>query len=257
MIRIETVGGGVSDFLKSQELRDLIGFLDYERDPFFFDILHMGLTHCRNYALFKSKYQTQFRGMAIMRRRENRQKTETFVDLLYDTLIICENQKLRDSLRRNENELFGLLRGAIFEGIAVKFIIERRFQEEYSWWGDNALLKKVDGEQIIYVYQKDGKLRKKENLDLAGWTDDLGGEFYECKLSPHRFEDEHMNFLRTIYDYIRSKDKEISKNTAIGGITLDTTEKLKSQISPYNFKWFVPIGRDRIIELSKRKIMAF
>ena len=233
--------------IKRNEYHFLVEFIYRYSEDFFLSALEHIYLYSKEYdehvLKFNKKFKQSFRTRARFKNLSS--QAEEFIYYLEHYFKLS---KLLQFKYYDTNEIFIKLKGTLVEGIAQKFLV-KRLHDDYGCFFDNCKVY-CKGNLLYYEYDDNGKSGRRMNIDLAAWSNNAGGEFYECKSHPELFEIKDLEFLKLIrnaLDLTKYKDASV-----VGGISIHTTDYLKRKFKDLPI---FPIGRDRLCSISTQKIL--
>lgn len=156
-------------------------------------------------------------------------------ELTYEFYWQIMNPDFEKQLRRFNQDLynkkrfwfadkrFQQYRGLLLEKL-VEAMVWHRFEKDKFECGCRI---RINGCRIFFEYEDEEEWHRKETLDIAGWINRVRyGEFYECKVSPIRFKNEHYKYFMKL---IAALDKNGAGNYIVGFVSADATAKLEMQ----------------------------
>lgn len=260
MITLQKINSSLNEYINSPEMKQLVATVMESQNTFLLDLLQNALVIVTTFEHYEKKWTKVERLKRTRRDRE--EEIDGFLTSLHHVLELSRDSSIFPNGKPySEHDAFNYIRGAILEALVIEIVGHGRFEEEYEGnWQDDCEVYDHMSQIIFYTYYKEPgiirSLGKKQNIDIAGWKDQCGGEFYECKLSPSGFKPENMSYLEQIYSVVRSGDRKLLQSVSLGGITLDTSEKLKREVSAFSNSWFVAVGRDRLFDLGNARLIG-
>ena len=172
------------------------------------------------------------------------------IDDDFATKLKNDNEKLYRSKRlKYPDNRIARFRGLLFEELVAE-LVKKRF--------DNCLFD--TGCQVyinhcrVIVNYGEGDARHKETIDVAGWERKAKyGEFYECKINPQRFNEEHFKYLIELNTQLQ---KNGAKQVIVGFVCSDTMQHVQtrkdflSQTYDLQDDEILLIGRERIYAIN-------
>lgn len=144
----------------------------------------------------------------------------------------------------------GRYRGLLLESLIDELVKERFCERKYAT-GCRIF---VNGGLILARFGE-GNAFHKETIDVAGWDDFVRyGEFYECKISPKRFENPNYRYFMEIK---KAMDENKASQYILALVSADATQKLREQkkcleeADPDCVIEFGLIGREDIFKISR------
>lgn len=159
------------------------------------------------------------------------QLLETKVENFFWNIV---DDNFGDELKKRDQDLYyekklayadvrvARFRGLLFEELVTE-LVRTRFDSYEFCTGCQVYINNCR----VMVYYGEGNAHHKETIDIAGWEKrSKYGEFYECKISPERFDEEHFRYLVELNQQLKSKG---AKNFIVGFVSSDRAKHVEAR----------------------------
>lgn len=205
-----------------------------------------------NKAMNLAEYKVKDAGVDINAYKELKEKVYNFYWNIVDDDFAKELKKYDEDLYYTSKLAYPDVRLARFRGILFEELVTELVKKRFIGYLFETGCQVYINKSRVIAYYGEGNSHHKETIDIAGWEKQSKyGEFYECKINPDRFNEEHFRYLIELNLQLNSNG---AKKCKVAFVSADTT--LHVQARKEYLKETNGILNDEILLIGRENVYA-